>query len=324
MTTPKIQTVKPDGDDGPRFYVFEGTEHPVPGVTSVVGMKHKHGLEAWAANEAAEFAVRATRNDTPVFELQTDPHDTGMFAASVLLTWRQLCEQRPDMAYKLCANARKAKNRAAIDKGNAAHDTIERVAFLSLDQLRAVYKDALFDSQGPYAEYSLEPWALRAWGQFVARFNVRVLHSEVTLYSHNGHMGTCDLIVEMDTPWLDIERGVVLLDTKTGKGIYPEVAKQLAAYRFSDWIISSEDDKINYWGVPHINSCAVFWPREHADKNGDYYALREVIAEREDYEAFLSLLTVMEWDQGRKKGALGKAIVGNKTRPRAAIDWTTP
>lgn len=52
MTTPKIPTVH---ENDSRLYVWEGSKHP--GVTSVVGMLPKPGLQFWAAKKVAEAAI---------------------------------------------------------------------------------------------------------------------------------------------------------------------------------------------------------------------------------------------------------------------------
>lgn len=302
MTAPKIQTVKPDGENGARYYVIEGNDNPLPGVTSVLKMKASEGLIHWAANESAEYAVRAIRDGVPTFDVEGH-----------IFSLEQLCRVAPDVAYDSIKKARFRRNKIAVDKGNDAHDTVERVAFMSLDELRDAYAEAQ-RTQGQ--AFSLNPWAIAAWGAFVKRFNVVVLHSEVTCVSRNGHVGTCDLIVEMDTPWLDVERGVVIMDTKTGKGVYPEVAMQLAAYRYSDTIVTPLGEGFNYIDVPKVDGAAVFWPNE-VD-----WSLIPVSADERDYEAFLALLTVFEWDKGAAKKALGKAVVGRKSRKATPpINW---
>ncbi len=52
MTTPKIPTVH---ENDSRLYLWEDEKHP--GVTSVVGMLPKPGLQFWAAKKAAEAAI---------------------------------------------------------------------------------------------------------------------------------------------------------------------------------------------------------------------------------------------------------------------------
>lgn len=302
MTDPKIKTVKPDGDDGPRYYVFEGEDKPIPGVTSVLSSYSPgggEGLLTWSANLAAEYAIRWA----------TVGGEDGELLG-------QAATRDPDACYKRIASARKRSRDESAQRGNDAHDTIERVAFSTLDELRKLASAAPVASDDPFADEPLCRWALIAWGRFVAKYNVRVLYSEVSIYSRNGHMGTTDLIVEMDTPWLDTPRGVVIVDTKTGD-IREKVSLQLSSYRFGDYIISDNDGKIEYTELPKIDAAAAFRPRD--DGLFDFLPVR---ADEDDYKVFLAALTLFEWEKGRGRTAIGKALDGRKTKPKKPpIDW---
>src|SRR5205823_2346133 len=67
--------------------------------------------------------------------------------------------------------------------------------------------------------------------RFLDEWKPRYEMTEATLYNRRyGYAGTCDFIAHMDG------LGLVLGDYKTGKGVYGEVALQLAAYRHAEFI----------------------------------------------------------------------------------------
>ena len=56
--------------------------------------------------------------------------------------------------------------------------------------------------------------------------------SELTVYNKtHKYAGTLDFIADIPA----LGEGLTLCDIKTGKGVYPEVALQLAAYRFAEF-----------------------------------------------------------------------------------------
>src|SRR5262249_28914527 len=71
----------------------------------------------------------------------------------------------------------------------------------------------------------------------------------------------------------------LLLDTKTGKGVYPEVALQLAAYRYAEFIGLPDGSEAK---MPTVDGCAVV----HLPEAGGYQLL-EVRADPEGFTGFL-------------------------------------
>lgn len=93
--------------------------------------------------------------------------------------------------------------------------------------------------------------------QFLARWKPRYLYVEQVVFSPtHRYAGTFDAIAEIDG------LGTVMLDIKTGKRVYGDVALQLAAYANADWM-GLEDGTTQ--PVPRIDNYMVLHlrPRSH-------------------------------------------------------------
>lgn len=103
------------------------------------------------------------------------------------------------------------KSKDAKSRGTTIHTLIE--AYKQTGEV----KTDIPDSIKPYME------AFKDW---LGNNHVEIVESEKTLYSEKyGYAGTADLIVKINGS------GTYVVDTKTGKDIYPEVALQLSAYK---------------------------------------------------------------------------------------------
>ena len=102
----------------------------------------------------------------------------------------------------------------AADRGTSIHERLEQLT-LGREPKGPLTGEALEFSKGIdafLADHSVEPW-----------------HTEVTVFG-NGYAGTADFLGRLD----DIP---VMLDYKTGKGLYDEVALQLTALRYADVMV---------------------------------------------------------------------------------------
>jgi hypothetical protein len=123
---------------------------------------------------------------------------------------------------------------------------------------------------------------LAAFEQFLADHRPVFVASEQTVYSRRyGYAGTLDAICE-----LPARGGLVLLDVKTGKGIYPEVALQLAAYAHAEFIGRPDGTE---QPIPAIAAGAVL----HLRPGG--HELVDVPIGQAVLEAFLAALAVFRW-----------------------------
>lgn len=80
--------------------------------------------------------------------------------------------------------------------------------------------------------------------RFIDTFSLDPILVEVVVVNYRlGYAGTLDLVAEITSP-LSGEREVWLLDIKTGeRGIYPETALQLSAYRYSEAYVDGNGDE---------------------------------------------------------------------------------
>jgi hypothetical protein len=124
-------------------------------------------------------------------------------------TWAQM---EPDEAIDwLKRSPWRETDRAAV-AGSDIHAWAERWALGLAPSI-----DDLPEAQRPYAQ---------GFAAFVSDWHPCWEMSEATVYNRRyGYAGTLDAVVNL------ADRGVALIDFKTGKGVYGEVALQLAAYR---------------------------------------------------------------------------------------------
>jgi hypothetical protein len=170
-------------------------------VTTIIGALDKPALVYWAATETAKAAVE----------------DLEQVQA--------LAKKNPDDAVEWLSKARfrTGKNvRTAAELGTAVHEACEQYALTGIK---------------PDVDDEVQPF-LNQFDQWAQTFQPSYQATEVAVYSPTyGYAGTCDAFLTLD--------GVPLIcDYKTtrksvdGKGKpttpYPEVALQLAAYRYAD------------------------------------------------------------------------------------------
>jgi hypothetical protein len=132
-------------------------------------------------------------------------------------------------------------------------------------------------------------------GQFLAflqDWEPEYHQTEASVYSRTQrYAGTLDAICT-------IKGRRVLLDYKSGKGVYPEVALQLAAYRYAEFIGLPDGAEAL---MPAVDACAVL----HLPDDGDY-DLIEVRADKDVFNSFLYAREVFRWlEEGSKSALLG-------------------
>jgi len=94
----------------------------------------------------------------------------------------------------------------------------------------------------------------------------------------------------------DIGGRRVLIDYKTGKGVYPEVALQLAAYRHAEFIGAPDGSEIP---MPSVDACVVL----HIPDEGEYQLI-EVRADDEVFQAFKYVREVFRFMEETSKRVL--------------------
>ncbi|MFF2406706.1 hypothetical protein [Streptomyces sp. NPDC058092] len=252
---------------GSRFYVDPETAIKVPGVTSVVGMLPKPFLTFWAAKMTAELAV-----------------DSIDFVS-------RMAEQDRDGAVDYLKGASRRYTKVRADVGSEAHDLFERmirgerVAFVAPD---------------------LEPYR-KHFAEFLEAVNPELVRAEDVAWSDaHEYAGSFDAILRV---WLD-EDGkptpdrsgtphLLIVDWKTSKSTYPDVALQMSAYAHADRIIDAEG---NEFAMPDLDGAAVL----HITP--DQWAFKPVRIDRDVFEVFLTLRRVFTWDRETSKTVIGRAI----------------
>jgi hypothetical protein len=146
----------------------------------------------------------------------------------------------------------------------------------------------------PFPEWTplVKPRML-AFERFLADYAPEFEATEASVFSRAEHYaGTLDAICRLDG-W-----GRWLVDYKTGKGVYPEVGLQLAAYRFAEFIGLPDGSEAP---MPDVDGCACLHLPEEA---GGY----EFLQIRADAQVFRDFLYVRE--TFRHATEVSKTIVG--------------
>ncbi|MEV7402857.1 hypothetical protein AB0N93_21000 [Streptomyces sp. NPDC091267] len=271
-------TVRTIYKSGSRFYVHPDRREIIhPGVTSVIGMLPKPFLQRWSANMAAELAV-----------------DSIDFLAD-------MASRDRDGAIKYVAGAAHRYTKHRADVGSKAHDLFERMirtgAFTARDStgefLAHVHPDMV-----PYRAH---------FAEFLSVVNPELVRAEDVAWSDtHGYAGSFDAILRV---WLD-EKGkptpdrsgvpaLLMVDWKTSKGTYPDVALQMAAYARADFLIDPDG---NREPTPEFDGAAVL----HITPDG--WEFKPVRIDDEVFAVFLSLRHIFDWDRTVSKSVLGRAI----------------
>lgn len=169
----------------------------------------------------------------------------------------------------------------AAAQGSDIHDWAERHALglaPTVDDVPAV--------QRGYVE---------GFGAFVADWSPTWHMSEATVYSRaHGYAGTLDALISIEG------LGLGLVDYKTGKGVYGEVALQLAAYRHAEFVGLATGTEAP---LPAVDWCGVL----HLTPKG--YELIPVTAGPDEFRAFLYAQQVREFVENASKSVLGAPLI---------------
>lgn len=145
--------------------------------------------------------------------------------------------------------------------------------------------------------------------QFIEDFDPGFLALEASVFNREQrYAGTLDAIATIQLP-LHPEPQTFLIDTKTGKGVYPEVALQLAAYRRAEFIGLPDGSETP---LPDIDGALCL----HLTPDG--YRLIEIDTGDDVYAAFLYAREVFRWSQETSKTVLG-AEYGPNVQTKVAV-----
>lgn len=188
-----------------------------------------------------------------------------------------------EAAVDMLKNARYRTMEKRANVGTTVHEVAEALA---RDEHLPPYKD----EHVPYIDRFLE---------FVAEFEPTFTLVEATVFSdEHRYAGTVDFAVL-------IEGLLVLGDHKTGKGVYAEVAMQLAAARFAETVWDRLTGELR--PMPKIDGAIAVHLRP------EQCTVYLVDASERAFRAFLGARQAWPWmENGESTGAVGAAM--NRTR----------
>lgn len=245
---------------GSRLYVHPDTADKVPGVTSILNMLPKEFLKFWAAKVVAETAV-----------------DSLGEVVGIALRDRT-------GAVDYLKRAPMRNTGAAADMGSAVHDLYESLA--RGDKPGRVHPD-------------LKPYLANYRG-FEETFQPEFLFLEETVWSDtHGYAGSFDWLGHVTDPSTG-DRVLAIGDWKTTRsGVHEEVALQMTAYRYADYIIRPDGGRVP---IPAIETGLVVHTRPDAI---------QVVPTRLDedlFRIFLALKDVHGYEKETKRTVLGAPV----------------
>lgn len=193
--------------------------------------------------------------------------------------WDTLSVLSPDERVELIKGAPWRESEAAANLGTAVHDAIDHWC-----------RDEPMPAWSPGVEPFMEQFAL-----FLADRDPTFLHNEVTVWNRTeGYAGTAD--------WIALIGGRATLgDNKTGKGVYPEVALQLAALARAEFILTDTGEELP---LPPVDVLGVLHLRPRS------WSLVPVVPTGASWDAFLAAKRVCEWTWDTAPNVLGARVRG--------------
>lgn len=195
--------------------------------------------------------------------------------------WLPIAENDPQAAIDLIVGqADRDRDKASI-RGKDVHDWAEGM----------VLGTAEGEPPAELAGY------VKSFVQFLEDWQPAYEMTEATVYSRShGYAGTLDWIARIEG------HGLVLGDYKTkpdGKTIYGEIALQLAAYRYADFIGLPDGSEVP---MPEVDACLALVIHPSS------YELIPVRADEEAHRAFLHVMEVRRFCTQTAKTCLAKKL----------------
>jgi hypothetical protein len=151
------------------------------------------------------------------------------------------------------------------------------------------------DPAGVVEREELVPF-LDAYDRFDGEWKPREILVEAVVGSRAfRYCGTCDLVADLadGARWL--------LDWKTGgSGIYPEVALQLAGYRYAEVALDADG---NETPMPAVDRCGALWLRDDGS-----YDLYPVEVDEGTFELFVYLRQLHDFQKAERGTVIGDVL----------------
>jgi len=187
------------------------------------------------------------------------------------------------VAMQLIKDAPWRQRDIAADTGTSMHEWAERIALetATLDMVPAEIQAHVGN-------------VLQFWKDFGISFEA----AEFTVYSRAfGYAGTGDFLARSSKfpQW-----GLVLGDYKSSKsGLWPDIALQLAALRYAEFIGMPDGTE---YPIPHVDTCI------GVQVTADKYEVRVVEADAEVFHYFLAATQICDWKKNGEPTVLGKPV----------------
>lgn len=269
-------------------------------VTTLIGALDKPALQPWAALRTAEAAV----DDMAIWTHRLE-HEGRASAIDYLKNSR-------------FRGAGKGA-RSATDLGKAVHAACEHAAIHG--QFLPMHAN----------DTELRPFLLQ-FRRFLKDFEPKYIAAEVTVFSPTyGYAGTCDAFMEIDGVRyiVDYKTSREDLDARGNpKGPYPEVALQLAAYRYAElaavwrarahlqqkrrYYLLSETERSLAVPVPEVDHGLVIY------LTPERYGVYPVRCDESIHDLFLAVI-----DAARFVLDVGSTVIGNPLIPPRALRLET-
>lgn len=257
---------------GKRFYTLPTGEKFWSVTTIIGGGLPKPALLPWGIKSVAEVAV-AKRKTLMAMTGECEGGDCGPGQ------WCSSC----DAAVRWLKSAPYQQRDKAADLGTQIHAAAEAY---KLGKPAPPWPDDIASYMAQF-----ERWLLA----FAPTFD----QTEASVYSRaQRYAGTLDAIVTLS----DGRR--LLIDYKSGKAVYPEVALQLAAYRYAEFIALPDNTEAP---IPEVDGCAVL------HLGPESWQFIDVRADRDVFTAFLYARETFRWMEEASKSVIGEALLPTNT-----------
>ena len=199
---------------------------------------------------------------------------TAEFAVGNKDAWTGLPD---DAAIKLLKGEPSRAVAGAAGVGTDAHEYCERILRGQAPQIPSASKFA-----------SIHGRALENVRALIDHVKPTPVALEATAWSEHGYAGSFDGLHI-------INEKLTLVDLKTSKGVYPDMALQLAAYRFADHILDEHGNESPLAALP-IEACQIW----HTPKEGTWNVYTLTV-DTNTHNAFLAALALWHWKNTQPK-----------------------
>ncbi len=293
MTRPaSLPNADTNPDTGERHYIHPRTGERFVSVTTVLHVVGKDGLPYWAAKTVQEYAqeivptlVRAAR--------------------------KRPCDVKGDDRCRACRDCvgldlRRAPDRMrdeAANRGTRVHQVAEHY----------VLTGELLDHDDDIAPFVAQYLAF--WQQFQPTYDA----AEMTVINRtHGFAGTLDKVVRLGwcpPKYRHLIGQPMVGDNKSGKGVYPEFALQLSAYRHGEAVLMPDGTEVPMPEV--IDTGALFHFRP------DNYWVRPVDVSKRTFDVFLNVLAFYRWLKDSEDALISRAMYKPPTPEPALVGAAT-